>query len=159
MVLHQSSALKMAHRCIPSPGICWHLGNCVSHVICRNGGCFVSWSYICTFDLRYSECCIPQAGQVRLLLKYSVWCYDFKLSALTNALNDPTMTMHHNGRGSMTAATLRSSEWNRSPRAFEILDSDTTGRIRIFVVQFQGHLFFGWDINNPVLILHTLCCL
>lgn len=43
----------------------------------------------------------------------------------------------------MTAATLRSSEWNRSPRAFDILDSEETGRIRIFVVQFQGHLFFG----------------
>ena len=140
MVLHQSSALKMAHRCIPSPGICWHLGNCVSHVFCRNGGCFVSWSYICTFDLRYSECCIPQAGQVRLLLKPRNGMI-LMISALPNAVNDPTM--HHNGRGSMTAATLRSSEWNRSPRAFEILDSDTTGRIRIFVVQFQGHLFFG----------------
>jgi len=46
-------------------------------------------------------------------------------------------------RGSMTAATLRSSEWNRSPDAFEILDSEVTGRIRILVVQFQGHLFFG----------------
>jgi SulP family sulfate permease len=46
-------------------------------------------------------------------------------------------------RGSMTAATLRSSEWNRSPRAFAILDSKMTGRQRIFVLQFQGHLFFG----------------
>ncbi|KAL7534147.1 hypothetical protein ACHAXR_007713 [Thalassiosira sp. AJA248-18] len=46
-------------------------------------------------------------------------------------------------RGSMTAATLRSSEWNRSPGAFAILDSEVTGRIRIEVVQFQGHLFFG----------------
>ena len=46
-------------------------------------------------------------------------------------------------RGSMTAATLRSSEWNRCPRAFEILDSPITGRMRILVVQFQGHLFFG----------------
>jgi SulP family sulfate permease len=46
-------------------------------------------------------------------------------------------------RGSMTAATLRSSEYNRCPRAFEILDSNVTGRIRILVVQFQGHLFFG----------------
>lgn len=47
-------------------------------------------------------------------------------------------------RGSMTAATLRSSEWNRCPQAFEILDSEVTGRIRILVVQFQGHLFFGY---------------
>ena len=50
-------------------------------------------------------------------------------------------------RGSMSAATLRSSEWNRCPRAFEILDSEVTGRIRIFVVQFQGHLFFGYVVN------------
>mmetsp|Transcript_38565 Transcript_38565/g.82282 ORF Transcript_38565/g.82282 Transcript_38565/m.82282 type:complete len:928 (-) Transcript_38565:858-3641(-) len=46
-------------------------------------------------------------------------------------------------RGSMTAVTLRSSEWNRSPCAYEILDNDETGRIRVRVVQFQGHLFFG----------------
>eukprot|EP00581_Thalassiosira_minuscula_P005996 CAMPEP_0183735588 /NCGR_PEP_ID=MMETSP0737-20130205/47122_1 /TAXON_ID=385413 /ORGANISM="Thalassiosira miniscula, Strain CCMP1093" /LENGTH=905 /DNA_ID=CAMNT_0025969387 /DNA_START=173 /DNA_END=2890 /DNA_ORIENTATION=+ len=46
-------------------------------------------------------------------------------------------------RGSMTAATLRSSEWNRSQHASEILDNDVTGRMRVRVVQFQGHLFFG----------------
>ena len=46
-------------------------------------------------------------------------------------------------RGSMTAATLRSSEWNRSPEAFDILDSDVTGRVKIEVIQLQGHLFFG----------------
>lgn len=46
-------------------------------------------------------------------------------------------------RGSMTAATLRSSEWNRSPHAFEVLDSDSTGRLRVHVIQLQGHLFFG----------------
>eukprot|EP00985_Skeletonema_marinoi_P007938 scaffold3538_cov100-Skeletonema_marinoi.AAC.9 len=34
-------------------------------------------------------------------------------------------------RGSMTAATLRSSEWNRSPEAFNVLDSDVTGRVKI----------------------------
>ena len=51
-------------------------------------------------------------------------------------------------RGSMSAATLRSSEWNRCPRAFEILDSEVTGRIRIFVVQLQGHLFFGYVVNS-----------
>lgn len=43
----------------------------------------------------------------------------------------------------MTASTLRSSEWDRSPSAFEILDSEEMGRLRISVVQFQGHLFFG----------------
>lgn len=46
-------------------------------------------------------------------------------------------------RGSMTAATLRSSEWNRSPEAFDVLDSDETGRVKIEVIQLQGHLFFG----------------
>lgn len=46
-------------------------------------------------------------------------------------------------RGSMTAATLRSSEWNRSPEAFDVLDSDEHGRVRIKVIQLQGHLFFG----------------
>ena len=46
-------------------------------------------------------------------------------------------------RGSMTAATLRSSEWNRSPEAFNVLDSDVTGRVKIEVIQLQGHLFFG----------------
>jgi hypothetical protein len=38
---------------------------------------------------------------------------------------------------------LRSSALNRSPSAFEILDNDETGRLRICVVQLQGHLFFG----------------
>lgn len=42
----------------------------------------------------------------------------------------------------MTAATLRSSEWNRSPSACSILDGEE-GRIRIFVIQLCGHLFFG----------------
>jgi SulP family sulfate permease len=46
-------------------------------------------------------------------------------------------------RGSMTAATLRSSAWNRCPEAFEILDSKENGRVKIFVIQLQGHLFFG----------------
>jgi len=46
-------------------------------------------------------------------------------------------------RGEMTAATLRSSALNRSPSAFEILDNNETGRLRICVIQLQGHLFFG----------------
>jgi len=46
-------------------------------------------------------------------------------------------------RGAMTGATLRSSSYNRSMDEFAILDSDVTGRIRIIVIQLQGHLFFG----------------
>uniref|UniRef100_A0A7S1VAN1 STAS domain-containing protein n=1 Tax=Grammatophora oceanica TaxID=210454 RepID=A0A7S1VAN1_9STRA len=43
-------------------------------------------------------------------------------------------------RGSMSAATLRSSKRNRNPKARAILDA---GRSRILVIQLQGHLFFG----------------
>ena len=46
-------------------------------------------------------------------------------------------------RGAMSGATLRSSAYNRSMDEFAILDSDVTGRIRIVVIQLQGHLFFG----------------
>lgn len=46
-------------------------------------------------------------------------------------------------RGVMPATTLRSSHWNRSHKANEILDDPVEGRSRIFVVQLQGHLFFG----------------
>lgn len=46
-------------------------------------------------------------------------------------------------RGSMCAATLRSSNFTRSHRASEILDDPKIGRQRIFVIQLQGHLFFG----------------
>lgn len=46
-------------------------------------------------------------------------------------------------RGSMPATTLRSSQVNRSPEAFSILNSPTEGRCRILVIQLQGHLFFG----------------
>lgn len=58
-------------------------------------------------------------------------------------------------RGSMTASTLRSSEWNRCPRAFEILDSPHTGRIRILVVQLQGHLFFGCVFVDSKCVLRS----
>ncbi len=46
-------------------------------------------------------------------------------------------------RGSMPATTLRSSQVNRSPEAFAILNSTVEGRSRILVIQLQGHLFFG----------------
>ncbi len=46
-------------------------------------------------------------------------------------------------RGVMPATTLRSSHWNRSHAANEILDDPDEGRSRILVVQLQGHLFFG----------------
>jgi SulP family sulfate permease len=46
-------------------------------------------------------------------------------------------------RGVMPATTLRSSLRNRDYRAQAILNSPTDGRSRIFVVQLQGHLFFG----------------
>ena len=41
------------------------------------------------------------------------------------------------------AETLRSSEWTRPSEAMTILDSSSTGRSRILVVQLQGNLFFG----------------
>ena len=46
-------------------------------------------------------------------------------------------------RGAMTAARLRSSAWNRSIEAEQILMDPNSGRQRIFVVQMQGHIFFG----------------
>jgi SulP family sulfate permease len=46
-------------------------------------------------------------------------------------------------RGAMTAARLRSSAWNRSSEAEKILMDPVTGRQRIYVIQMQGHIFFG----------------
>jgi len=42
-----------------------------------------------------------------------------------------------------TASTLRSSAWTRPPEALAILNSPTTGRSRIMVIQLQGNVFFG----------------
>ena len=42
-----------------------------------------------------------------------------------------------------TAETLRSSAWTRPPEAMAVLDSSSSGRARILVVQLQGNLFFG----------------
>jgi SulP family sulfate permease len=46
-------------------------------------------------------------------------------------------------RGTMNASTLRSSAWNRSSTAMEILDDPHRGRSRIMILKLQGHLFFG----------------
>jgi len=43
----------------------------------------------------------------------------------------------------MSASTLRSSAWNRSMEASNLLDDKRCGRSRILVIQLQGHLFFG----------------
>lgn len=43
----------------------------------------------------------------------------------------------------MSASTLRSSAWNRSTEASNLLDDERCGRSRILVIQLQGHLFFG----------------
>ena len=43
-------------------------------------------------------------------------------------------------RGHMTAESLRSSVWNRSPDALKILDDAKAGRQRILVIQLQGHV-------------------
>lgn len=47
----------------------------------------------------------------------------------------------------MSASTLRSSAWNRSTDACDLLDDKSHGRSRILVVQLQGHLFFG-NVND-----------
>jgi SulP family sulfate permease len=65
----------------------------------------------------------------------------FITALFTYAVQNTTYV--HILRGSMSAATLRSSKWNRSTRANAILADESTGRNRILVVQLQGHLFFG----------------
>ena len=42
----------------------------------------------------------------------------------------------------LSAATLRSSDWNRCATARGILENDTTGRSRILIFQLQGHVSF-----------------
>ena len=46
-------------------------------------------------------------------------------------------------KGQMSAASLRSSAWNRSIEAREILEDKTTGRHKIHLILLQGHIFFG----------------
>ena len=59
-----------------------------------------------------------------------------------------SITYQHPIKGSMCAATLRSSAWNRSDEAQAILLDKQKGRERILVIQFQGHIFFG---NSTIL--------
>lgn len=46
-------------------------------------------------------------------------------------------------RDMITASTMRSSSWDRSPQALAILDDESIGRNKILIIQLQGHLFFG----------------
>jgi len=46
-------------------------------------------------------------------------------------------------KGQMSAVSLRSSAWNRSIEAREILEDKVTGRHRIHLILLQGHIFFG----------------
>jgi SulP family sulfate permease len=46
-------------------------------------------------------------------------------------------------RGAISGARLRSSAWNRSSEAQQILLDPKIGRERIYVVSLQGHIFFG----------------
>lgn len=64
-----------------------------------------------------------------------------------------------------TAETLRSSAWTRPAEAMSILDSSTTGRSRIMVVQLQANVFFGnivdmvdtikerLDLTKPIVVI------
>eukprot|EP00804_Cyclotella_cryptica_P000002 CCRYP_013698-RB/>CCRYP_013698-RB protein AED:0.01 eAED:0.01 QI:1217/1/1/1/0/0/3/643/636 len=54
-----------------------------------------------------------------------------------------SITYQYPIRGAMTAARLRSSTWNRSTEAEKILMDPATGRPKIYVIQLQGHIFFG----------------
>lgn len=51
-----------------------------------------------------------------------------------------SMTYLNPVRGTMSAATLRSSHFDRSDSANRTLDDAMTGRSRILVIQLQGHL-------------------
>jgi SulP family sulfate permease len=46
-------------------------------------------------------------------------------------------------RGAMSGARLQSSAWDRSTEAQRILLDPKKGRQRIYVIQLQGHIFFG----------------
>lgn len=59
-----------------------------------------------------------------------------------------SITYQHPIKGSMRAATLRSSAWNRSAEAQRILLDKKKGRERILIIQCQGHIFFG---NSTIL--------
>lgn len=59
-----------------------------------------------------------------------------------------SVTHQHPVKGAMSADTLRSSVWNRSKAAQKILLCKKKGRERIYVIQLQGHIFFG---NSTIL--------
>ena len=50
-------------------------------------------------------------------------------------------------RGVVSGARLRSSAWNRSAEAQQILLDSKKGRQRILIVQLQGHIFFGNSVK------------
>ena len=54
------------------------------------------------------------------------------------------------------AETLRSSAWTRPPEAMAVLDSSSSGRARIMVVQLQGNIFFGNVVDMGDAITKTL---
>lgn len=109
----------------------------------------------CGVDL-FVEGCYDSYGQYDYLEYFGIWAialvmtiFGMEAALLAGAISAlltyaiQSVTYPKPIRGSMSGSTLRSSDWNRCPKAFEILDSRDTGRIRILVVQFQGHLFFG----------------
>lgn len=51
-----------------------------------------------------------------------------------------SITHHDPVRGVMTAESLRSSSWNRSPESLSILNDDEKGRKKILILQLQGHV-------------------
>ena len=50
-------------------------------------------------------------------------------------------------RGVVSGARLRSSAWNRSSEAQQILLDSNKGRQRVLIVQLQGHIFFGNSVK------------
>jgi len=65
------------------------------------------------------------------------------ISAAISTYVVQSVTYQHPIKGAISAATLRSSAWNRSAEARMILLDKKKGRDRIYVIQFQGHIFFG----------------
>lgn len=129
------------------PWVYRYLGHCRNNDGRRHGSSLDSWHYMCPLNICHSKYCVSKQP---LLIWYHIITL---LSQVLNVFIIPFHSYPKPIRGSMTAATLRSSEWNRCPRAFEILDSEDSGRIRIFVVQFQGHLFFGYAQHAFVLTI------
>lgn len=77
-------------------------------------------------------------------------------------------------RGAMSASRLRSSAWERSAKAKQILLDRKTGRSRIYIFHLQGHIFFGNAVklsadvkqrlvekrqsgNTPIVIILDFC--